>query len=165
LWRGGPLALAILIGPPLVGAFFAVSDWLFPTIVEGQARVIDGDTVDVAGRRIRLQGIDAPELRQTCVRGGHSFSCGRDVRAQLIAFLAERPVRCRVVDIDVYRRAVARCSVGADDIGFWIVSTGLALATEGGAYASAQQDAQRERRGLWSGEWQEPRRFREEHAR
>ena len=42
--------------------------------VTGPATVIDGDTIVVAGERIRLQGIDAPELQQTRMAGCRSFS-------------------------------------------------------------------------------------------
>ena len=59
---------------------------LLPTLaladVTGQARVIDGDTIEVAGERIRLHGIDAPESGQRCRRLGHAqvwLYCGRQL--------------------------------------------------------------------------------------
>src|SRR5512147_2320348 len=45
--------------------------------VAGPATVIDGDTVIVAGERVRLQGIDAPELHQDCTAYGQEWACGR----------------------------------------------------------------------------------------
>lgn len=45
--------------------------------VVGLARVIDGDTIVIAGERIRLHGIDAPEMKQTCkTRKGKEQLCG-----------------------------------------------------------------------------------------
>ena len=41
--------------------------------VTGPATVVDGDTIIVAGERIRLEGIDAPELRQTCTAYGQQW--------------------------------------------------------------------------------------------
>ena len=44
--------------------------------VTGTASVIDGDTIEVHGQRIRLHGIDAPESRQLCRLDGKSWQCG-----------------------------------------------------------------------------------------
>ena len=46
----------------------------------GPARIIDGDTLDIAGERIRLHGIDAPESRQSCVVGSEVWRCGQNRR-------------------------------------------------------------------------------------
>ncbi len=43
--------------------------------VAGPVRVIDGDTIEVAGARIRLHGIDAPESGQRCRRQGVAWLC------------------------------------------------------------------------------------------
>ena len=40
----------------------------------GGARIIDADTVEIAGEKLRLEGIDAPESRQTCKRDGKRHS-------------------------------------------------------------------------------------------
>lgn len=44
--------------------------------ISGRASVIDGDTIEVRGVRIRLHGIDAPENGQTCRRNGKPWLCG-----------------------------------------------------------------------------------------
>jgi endonuclease YncB( thermonuclease family) len=51
------------------------------TMVEGRARVVDGDTLEVGGRKVRLFGIDAPELDQTCDAEGQLWACGAEARA------------------------------------------------------------------------------------
>ena len=61
-------------------------------VLSGRADVIDGDTLDVAGTRIRLFGIDAPEVSQTCGRGdGSAWSCSNGPEASLFVCLADGP--------------------------------------------------------------------------
>jgi endonuclease YncB( thermonuclease family) len=94
----------------------------------GQASVIDGDTIEVHGTRIRLWGIDARDSSQTC-RGDDSlpYRCGAEAVNQLDAFIARRPVNCSPINLDRYGRTVATCVVGGIDLGEWLVGNGLAL--------------------------------------
>jgi endonuclease YncB( thermonuclease family) len=94
----------------------------------GQASVIDGDTLEVYGTRIRLWGIDAPESTQLC-RGEDSlqYRCGAKAANDRDAFIARRPVSCIPISLDQYRRTVATCSVSDVDLGEWLVRNGLAI--------------------------------------
>ncbi len=87
--------------------------------ITGKPRVIDGDTIEVAGQRIRLHGIDAPESRQHCRRGGECWRCGKDATSALKAFLGSRPVSCKELDRDRYRRIVAKCAVDPVSLPTW----------------------------------------------
>jgi endonuclease YncB( thermonuclease family) len=112
----------------------------------GQASIIDGDTLEIHGTRIRLWGVDAPESSQLC-RGADSnlYRCGAKAANDLDSFIARRPVNCTPVAEDQYGRTVATCSVGGD-IGEWLVRNGLALdwpQYSKGRYASAQREADR----------------------
>ncbi|MBT8475582.1 MAG: thermonuclease family protein, partial [Alphaproteobacteria bacterium] len=52
----------------------------------GRITVVDGDTIDVGGTRVRLFGIDAPEGDQTCTRpDGAVWACGTWATAQVRA--------------------------------------------------------------------------------
>ena len=78
--------------------------------ITGTVRVIDGDTLDVGQTRIRLHGIDAPEIDQSCTTlTGQNWACGdwitRQVRDRYQGAVAE----CDAIDIDRYGRTVARC--------------------------------------------------------
>lgn len=126
----------------------------------GQASIIDGDTIEIHGTRIRLWGIDAPESTQVC-RGEDSFQyrCGAKAANDLDAFVAQRPVNCTPMNLDRYGRTVAICSVGGADIGEWLVHNGLALDWphfSKGRYESAQRDAEHAGRGIWSGSYVQP---------
>jgi endonuclease YncB( thermonuclease family) len=92
----------------------------------GQASVIDGDTLETHGSRIRLWGIDAPESSQLC-RGEDSlqYRCGAKAANDLDAFIASRTVNCLPISLDRYGRTVATCLVGGADLGDWLVRNGL----------------------------------------
>ena len=95
----------------------------------GPVRVIDGDTLDVGGTRVRLHGIDAPELGQICTNpDGATWDCGTWVADQLRARIATREARCQKIETDRYGRTVATCTVAGQDVGRMLVTDGLALA-------------------------------------
>ena len=83
----------------------------------GQASVVDGDTLEIHGTRIRLWGIDAPETTQLC-RNDESlqYRCGAKAANDLDAFIARRPVDCLPVRLDQYGRTVAVCSIAGEDV-------------------------------------------------
>src|SRR5246500_2795882 len=87
----------------------------------GQASVVDADTLEIHGTRIRLWGIDAPESSQLC-RGEDSlqYRCGAQAANDLDAFIARRPVNCSPLNLDPYGRTVATCSVGGANLGEWL---------------------------------------------
>ena len=126
----------------------------------GQASVIDGDTLEIHGTRIRLWGVDAPESSQLC-RGDDSlqYRCGAKAANDLDAFIAGRPVNCLPISLDRYGRTVATCSVGRADLGDWLVRNGLALdwpQYSKRKYDDAQGDAEQAGRGMWAGTYVEP---------
>ncbi|WP_411781269.1 thermonuclease family protein [Bradyrhizobium sp. UFLA01-814] len=119
----------------------------------GQTSVIDGDTLEIHGTRIRLWGVDAPESSQLC-RGDDSlqYRCGAQAANDLDGFIARRPVNCVPLSLDQYGRTVTTCSVGRADLGEWLVLHGLALdwpQYSKGRYGVAQHNAERAGRGIW----------------
>ena len=106
--------------------------------------VIDGDTIAVRVRiwlgqdletRVRLEGIDAPELHGKCPRERQLAVSARDF---LKARLADRPVTLHDVQLGKYAgRVVARVSTeDGDDVGGALVRAGLARGYRGGARRS-----------------------------
>lgn len=127
----------------------------------GYARIVDGDSLIVAGIEVRLHGIDAPELFQRCTRDGREIRCGRESARALIAMVAGQQVSCEQRDIDRYGRTVAICRVEEVDLGRAQVLAGHALAY--GAYYQDETLARTARRGLWAGEFMRPREWRDRH--
>ena len=120
----------------------------------GPARVIDGDTLDVGGVRIRLHGIDALESKQSCQAGGKRWSCGREATRALRGRISGRSVSCQERDRDRYGRVVAVCSASGTDLNAWMVAEGWAFAYRrySNAYVAQESGARTARRGLWRGD-------------
>ncbi len=143
-WSGAP-ALAEVTGPP---------------------RVIDGDTIEVAGRVIRLYGIDAPELGQSCRIGARAYDCGRIARTALLDLTAGVTVRCTLApaspeaspeDSDTDGR-IGRCSADGYDLSEGMTYTGWALALRpvSERYVAFEERARAAGRGLWKGRFVAP---------
>jgi endonuclease YncB( thermonuclease family) len=134
--------------------------------IAGHPRVIDGDTIDLSGTRIRLHGIDAPELTQTCMMGVQPYQCGTRSTLALADFMRGHVVRCIPVDVDQYRRTIARCHTedGNIDINAWLVRQGLAVAYRRYSveYLADELAARIAGRGLWAGAFQMPWDYRDE---
>jgi endonuclease YncB( thermonuclease family) len=125
---------------------------------DGRLRVADGDSLELDGVRIRLLGVDAPELAQSCRLGGEPHPCGREAREHLLHLIAARPVTCSSTDTDRYGRRLGRCRAGETDLNAEMVRSGWAVAY--GAYAREEADARAHGRGLWSGDFVWPEEFR-----
>ncbi|MDW3222686.1 MAG: thermonuclease family protein [Paracoccaceae bacterium] len=135
--------------------------------LSGPVRVIDGDTIEVADTRIRIHGIDAPEADQTCkTEQGINWKCGAWVSEQVMAMFAGKLATCEAVTVDRYNRVVARCRVQGQDMGYEIVSSGLAFAYRKYAqdYVLAEKAAAVRDVGLHASRVQNPSQFRQTRA-
>jgi len=124
--------------------------------VSGIASVVDGDTLEIRGVRIRLHGVDAPESQQTCTGVlGDSWRCGQQAALALADRIGRRPVSCEVRDVDRYDRKVAVCEQRGEDLNRWLVNSGWAVAYRQYSpdYISAEDYARRARRNIWSGQF------------
>ncbi len=134
---------------------------------EGTIRVIDADTWDVGGQRVRLFGIDAPEMSQSCDdAAGRVWKCGRWATVETRALYGGAQTRCERIDIDRYGRIVARCFVDGRDAGRELVRSGIVLAYRRYStdYVGDERAAAADRRGMHSGNLQTPAAYRHRPA-
>src|SRR3546814_14967053 len=96
--------------------------------IVGQASVIDGDTREVHGARIRLHGIDAPESDQLCVISEEEVRCGQQAAIALYERIGRATVSCEPKDRDRYGRIVAVCRAHGEDLNASLVVAGWAMA-------------------------------------
>lgn len=144
------LVLALLaLGTPLSAA-------------EPDVRVVDGDSLVIAGERIRLQGIDAPEMAQTCDRGGAVWRCGKWSARVLADAVAGAQIRCKAIELDRYGRTVATCRANGVDLGQHMVQAGAAraYARYSDQYVATEARARVAKVGLWEGRMVTPEVYR-----
>lgn len=119
----------------------------------GIASVIDGDTIEIHGERIRLNGFDAPERGRECTdASGAAVRVYQTTSLALDRFIAGRTVICTRAGKDNHGRVVATCSVGGTDLGSWMVENGHAWdwpKYSRGRYAPEEARARAGKRGLW----------------
>ncbi len=144
------LALLALLGVPT--ALASAAD----TILQGQATVVDGRTLNIGGTRLRLANIDAPDPSQPCQWPNKEIDCGNVARTALLDLVAGTEVTCRVDDRGA--AGVALCRAGDFDVAANMLHTGWAVAAEGApaAYRRIEAKARAARRGLWKGTFEMP---------
>jgi endonuclease YncB( thermonuclease family) len=160
LWLAA--AIALLIGNSLASRLGEIATTAVaasqPDLI-GRASVIDGDTIEIHGQRIRIWGIDAPESRQLCHVQGNPWRCGQRAALALSDWIGHQTVACAERDRDRYGRVVATCSVAGEGVAVWLVRHGWALdwpRYSKGAYAGPQREAAAARAGIWQGDFEKP---------
>lgn len=162
LKRSPRLALAIAL---LLAVFISRIDWHgTPAQISGRAEVRDGDSLVIAGSRVRLKGIDAPERAQKCKRTGRDWPCGKAAERHLAGLIGSKGVTCRIAERDRFNRLLAYCRAGARDLNRSMVRDGFAVRF-GRAYAAEEAEAQARRRGIWAGTFTAPRKWRAQNPR
>jgi len=154
---GAVLALLVVSAGPRAGLAQEIA---------GRPQVIDAGTLDFSGRRVRLYGISAPDLTQTCRLAGQSWTCGRDARWAAINRIHPHWVSCDARGRDPDGAALAICYLagfGQHELNVWLVGQGWALAAPDApqAYAAAQAAAAAAGKGLWRGEFLHPNEWRQ----
>ena len=134
-------------------------------IILGEAKVIDGDTIHINNNKIRLHGIDAPELNQNCIYKEKNWECGRDSKKYLLNLTNFNQVKCKVIGIDRYKRFIATCFIDHANINKMMVKEGWAIAYRyySKDYVDEEFIAKKNKFGIWKGKFIEPYLFRKKN--
>ena len=139
-----------------------------PVLLQGEARALDGDTLQLGETRLRLHGIDAPELRQTCEdSAGEVWACGRRAASELAAAVADGEVHCISRERDRYQRLIATCWADGLNVGQSLVTQGWAVAYRRFStdYVSEENLARFLTHGIWAGRFEMPWEWRQARRR
>ena len=135
-------------------------------------RVVDGDTIDLNGEKIRFSGIDAPESNykgkeQTCLINETIIKCGKLSKEFLIKKIGTNKVTCkREEKPDQYNRILAECFVNGESLSKILVKNGYAFdyaRYSKKKYAQDQEYAKTNKLGLWSMTFDFPWDFRKKN--
>ena len=142
-------------------------DWDRETY-SGKAFIIDGDTLKINDTKIRLVGVDAPEISQKCKIHGHIENCGEIVKLRLVQATSNEIITCYNHGKDFYGRVLAECYVNDININKWLLREGLAVyyySKDFKSYKILESLAKQEKLGLWDSEFQNPKEYRKQQKK
>ena len=134
----------------------------FSLVKADQIYITDGDTIRIGDERIRFSGIDAPEIKQTCIHQESEFNCGEFSKILLIEKIADQEVSCIRESKDQYGRTLAECFVGKESLSSYLVREGYAFAYRkySNKFVADEEYAKRNRNGMWSMQFKLPWEYR-----
>ena len=140
----------------------------------GIPRIVDGDSVQINEFKIRLEGIDAPEIKQQCKKEklkissiiGYTFyknyNCGEVSKENLESKVNRSKIKCISSSKDRYERYLAKCFKDKINLNRWMVRNGYAVAYRrySKEYVSDEDFARENKLGLWQGKFLRPEKWR-----
>ena len=153
------LVSGIGLPPDLMGSAPREQDW---SALAAEVRVVDGETLRLGDRTVRLTRVEAPERGQACSdAAGRGFDCGAAAAAALSRLVNGRSVICLVSGRDRFGRGLGQCAAGGVDLNAGLVRSGWALAQDDAAsLTELEADARHSARGLWAGGFTRPETWR-----
>ena len=135
--------------------------------ISGFAKVVDGDTIKINSKKIRLYGIDAPEKKQKCKKTyltisfmsfTRDYMCGEVSTQKLIKKINKQKLNCNILDVDRYKRLIGECFKRNINLNSWMVSNGYAVAYRkySKKYVSDEINAKNNKLGIWQGKFEMP---------
>jgi endonuclease YncB( thermonuclease family) len=133
-------------------------------LISGRATAVDGVRLNVGGKAVRLAGVHAPAIDQTCVewveRHQSNYPCGQHAKAFMMSVIADRTVVCVAVAAprDGGKETFVRCYANGTDVAELVTRGGWAVASDrtSNRYITAQEEARSAQRGLWAGQFDLP---------
>ena len=125
-------------------------------------KIVDGDTIILNGEKIRFSGIDAPELKQTCMNGEEKNLCGEAAKILLIKKIGNKKPKCISEGKDFYKRTLAECFVNGESLSAFLVRSGYAFAYKkySNKFVKDEKFAKENKLGMWAMTFQYPWDFR-----
>ena len=125
-------------------------------------KIIDGDTIVLNGEKVRFSGIDAPELKQTCIQDDEKVECGLSAKMLLVKKIGNSIPKCISEGKDVYKRIIAECFVNGESLSKFLVRSGYAFAYRkySNKFIKDEEFAKTNKIGMWSMTFQYPWSFR-----
>lgn len=156
--RIGTLLRVLLLALMLAAGYFAAASAKY-------VKIVDGDSLEIGGNRIRLVEIDAPEYKQYCFnKKREKYDCGIKAKQYLYDMIkeAEFKVVCHSKGTDRYNRQLAECFAGGKNLNLEMIKAGQAVAyrSDNAAYLQAESDAKQHKKGLWQGKFLRPEYYR-----
>ena len=153
---------------------FFLTQTLNSSEIYGIPKIIDGDTVHINNKKIRLEGIDAPEIKQQCKKNflqisvfvGFQFSknypCGVTSKTKLINKIDSSKIKCISSSKDRYKRYLATCYLKKINLNKWMVRNGYAVAYKrySKRYLIDENYAKENKLGMWKGTFLRPEKWR-----
>ena len=125
-------------------------------------KIIDGDTIVLNGEKIRFEGIDTPELKQTCLKDNEEVKCGMLAKILLIEKIGNNIPTCIGKKKDFYKRILAECFVNGESLSKFLVRKGYAFAYRkySKKFIKDEDFAKENKLGMWSMTFKYPWDFR-----
>ena len=130
-------------------------------------KVVDGDSLEINGARIRMDGIDAPEFFQTCFnKNNEEYSCGQEATSHLQQLIGNEKINCECLPKpDKYKRKICECFANDISLNLAMIQDGHARAYRSDRYIKAENDAKQKQKGIWQGKHMRPALYRVLHHR
>ena len=143
-----------------------------PTLktISGIAKVIDGDSIKIKEKNIRLIGIDAPEFKQKCLdKNYHEYYCGKISTTFLKQLVNKKNIQCEYSKKDMYGRYLGSCNLENININYEMIKNGMAiiynLKNTDEELKNLENKARNKKIGIWQGAFLEPRKYRKKNRR
>ena len=145
--------LFLVISICIIFFFFTYYD-----VKSNELEIIDGDTINLNGEKIRFSGIDAPEIKQTCIKNNVAIKCGIKARELLVKMIGNKKINCVREGKDQYKRTLAECFVNDLNLSSYLVKNGYAFAYRkySKKFVVDEDFARSNNLGMWSMKFEYP---------
>ena len=147
----------------LISVFSLIFILIINQVKSQTIKIVDGDTIHLNGEKIRFTGIDTPELKQSCLKGGVKDLCGVTAKQILIDKIGNNNVKCISEVKDQYQRTLAECFVNNESLSSYLVRSGYAFAYRkySKKFVADEDYARINKIGMWSMEFDYPWDYRQ----